>query len=85
MEHDREKTAVIHRLMVHPKHEGKGIGQDLVKYIEILAKENQYGAIRLDVFSENLRAVSFYKKLGYEVAGEVLFRKGRFYCCEKLL
>lgn len=83
--HDREKTAVIHRLMVHPKHEGKGIARDLVKYVEILAKENKYCAIRLDVFSKNLRAVNFYKKLGYEVAGEVLFRKGQFFCFEKLL
>lgn len=81
--YDSDKIAVIHRLMVHPKHEGKRIAHDLVRYIEKLAKENQYGTIRLDVFTENLRAISFYKKLGYEVAGRVTFRKGEFFCCEK--
>jgi len=83
--YDREKIAVIHRLMVHPKIEGKGIAQYLVRYIEKLAKEKQHCAIRLDVFANNLRAVSFYKKLGYEVTGKVTFRKGEFFCCEKLL
>jgi len=83
--YDSEKIAVIHRLMVHPKHEGKGIAQDLIRYIEKLAKENQYGSIRLDVFANNLRAVRFYKKLGFEVAGKVHFRKGEFFCCEKLI
>jgi len=83
--HDREKIAVIHRLMVHQKNEGKGIAQYLVRYIEKLAKEKQYGSIRLDVFANNLRAVSFYKKLGYEVTGKVIFRKGEFFCCEKLI
>ena len=83
--YDSEKIAVIHRLMVHPKHEGKGIAQDLVRYIEKLAKEAQYGSIRLDVFANNLRAVRFYKKRGYEVAGKVIFRKGEFFCCEKLI
>jgi len=62
--------------MVHPKHEGKGIAQYLVRH---------HGAIRLDVFANNLRAVSFYNKLGYEVTGKVIFRKGEFFCCEKLL
>ena len=81
--HNSEKSAVIHRLMVNPNHEGKGIARDLVKYIEKLAKENQYSSIRLDVFTKNLRAVNFYKNLGYEMAGKVVFRKGEFFCCEK--
>ncbi|WP_407309462.1 GNAT family N-acetyltransferase [Desulfosporosinus sp. SB140] len=84
-DYDSQKIAVIHRLMVHPKHEGKGIAQYLVRYIEKLAEEHQYGSIRLDVFEKNLRAVSFYKGLGYQLAGKVTFRKGVFFCCEKLI
>ncbi len=83
--HKAEKIAIIHRLMVHPKHEGRGIAYRLVKYIEELAKEREYESIRLDVFMKNLRAVSFYNKLGYEVVGKVTFRKGEFLCCEKLI
>ncbi|KUO77047.1 MAG: acetyltransferase [Desulfosporosinus sp. BRH_c37] len=83
--YDREKIAVIHRLMVHPKNEGNGIAQDLVSFVEKFAKEKQYRSIRLDVFSKNLRALGFYQKLGYEVTGEVVFRKGVFFCCEKIV
>jgi len=79
------KSAVIHRLMVHPNYEGKGIAKELVEYAERLAKENQSCSIRLDVFTQNHRAVKFYKNLGYEMVGKVVFRKGEFFCCEKLL
>ena len=79
------KIAVIHRLMVHPKYEGKGIARDLVEFIEKLARENGYTALRLDVFSQNLRAINFYKKQGYKVSGKVNFRKGEFLCCEKVI
>jgi len=79
------KIAVIHRLMVHPKYEGKGIARDLVEFIEKLARENGYTALRLDVFSQNLRAINFYKKQGYKVSRKVNFRKGEFLCCEKVI
>lgn len=70
--------------MVHPNYEGKGVAGSLIKFVEKLAKENGYTTIRLDVFSENTRAVNFYKKLGYRVSGKVNFRKGEFLCCEKI-
>jgi len=71
--------------MVHPQHEGKGIAKLLVRYVEELAKNRQYEAIRLDVFVKNPRAVDFYNKLGYKVTGKVIFRKGEFFCYEKLI
>lgn len=82
---NRGKIAVIHRLMVHPKSEGRGIARNLVEFIEKLAKENGYKALRLDVFSQNLRSFNFYKKQGYCVSGKVNFRKGEFLCCEKMI
>lgn len=78
-----EKIAVIHRLMVQPKYEGKGIAKSLVRFVEDLAQERQYDSVRLDVFQKNQRAVNFYHKLGYTVSGKVTFRKGEFWCCEK--
>jgi len=83
--YEREKIAVIHRLMVHPNIEGKSIYQYMVRCIEKFAKEKHYDSIRLDVFSNNLRAVKFYEKLGYKVAGKVIFRKGEFFCCEEIV
>lgn len=83
--HDGENIAVIHRLMVHPKYEGRGIAKSLVGFAEELAQKGQYDSVRLDVFQKNQRAVNFYHKLGYTVSGKVTFRKGKFWCCEKPL
>lgn len=78
-----KRIAVIHRLMVHPEYEGKGIAKSLVRFVEDLARKRRYDSVRLDVFQKNQRAVNFYHKLGYTVSGKVAFRKGEFWCCEK--
>ena len=76
---------VIHRLMVHPKAQGQGFATQLLDFAENLAKRSGFGAIRLDVFSENPVAVRLYEKRGYRRAGSVAFRKGEFFCMEKHL
>lgn len=80
-----QKVAVIHRLMVDPQYQGQGIAQHLMSFVERRAKERGYGAIRLDTFVENEPAIRFYKKRGYNVVGNVYFRKGKFLCFEKRL
>ena len=80
-----DKIAVIHRLMVLPKFEGKGVAGKLLTYAQETAKILGFKAIRLDMFTQNPRAVAFYKKNGYTLRGTVEFRKGRFFCAEKQL
>lgn len=79
------RIAVIHRLCVHPKEQGRGIGRLTVELAEALAKEKGFTHIRLDAFSMNPYALRLYEKLGYRYAGEVHFRKGKFYLMEKSL
>jgi GNAT superfamily N-acetyltransferase len=76
---------VVHRLMVDPKHQGRGIARDLMQFAEAWARANGYGAIRLDAFSANLRALRLYRGLGYRDAGGASLRKGPFRCFEKAL
>lgn len=78
-----EKQLVIHRLCVDPKAQGGGIARKLLEYAEDFAVRNGYGAIRLDAFTQNKRALRLYEKNGYEKVGSVQFRKGEFYCYEK--
>jgi GNAT superfamily N-acetyltransferase len=78
-------VAVIHRLMVHPKAQGKGIAQLLMTFAETRARELGFRAIRLDAFRANPRAQRFYQARQYRLAGEVRFRKGDFDCFEKRL
>ena len=59
---------VIGRLAVLPRFRGEGIGSELVKESERLAKERGASCTRLHA---QCRAVPFYEKLGYEAYGEV--------------
>jgi ribosomal protein S18 acetylase RimI-like enzyme len=79
------KQMVIHRLCVSPLFQGKGIARSLVRFAEDFGRGNGFNSIRLDAFTENKGACGLYEKLGYEKAGVVEFRKGRFYCFEKSL
>jgi ribosomal protein S18 acetylase RimI-like enzyme len=78
-----ERLLVVHRLAVHPNSEGRGIGRKLMEFVEDMARNGGYEAIRLDAFPQNPRAVSLYENLGYRKAGSVVFRKGLFFLYEK--
>jgi GNAT superfamily N-acetyltransferase len=82
---DGVRIAVVHRLMVDPRHQGRGIAREFMSTIEERARVLGYGAIRLDAFSANPRALRLYHGLGYHDAGSVEFRKGLFRCFEKRL
>jgi ribosomal protein S18 acetylase RimI-like enzyme len=79
------RVAVVHRLMIDPRHQGRGIARELMRFAEELARGRGYDAVRLDAFSENPRALRLYQRLGYHDAGTVTFRKGKFHCFEKAL
>ncbi len=79
------RPAVIHRLMVAPAAEGKGIARALMRFLEARGEGLGYNCVRLDVFVQNPRAVRFYELSSYHRAGQVRFRKGNFFCYEKIL
>jgi ribosomal protein S18 acetylase RimI-like enzyme len=79
------RAAVIHRMMVAPRAEGRGIARAMMTFLERSAISSGYASIRLDAFVNNPRAVRFYERCGYRRAGQVRFRKGDFYCFEKEL
>lgn len=67
------KILVVHRLAVHPKHQGKGLAQQLMSYAEDYARQHGYTAIRLDAYEDNPRSQDFYLKMGYTQTGYVQF------------
>ena len=78
-------VGVVHRLMVDPQHQGRGIARALMEVAESQARDRGLGVIRLDCFSENPQALRLYAGLGYRDAGGARLRKGLFRCLEKRL
>lgn len=75
----------IHRLAIHPKHQGQGHAKHLMDFAETYALQNQYKSVRLDTFSQNKRNQKFYKLRGYQRLGHIYFPKQStfpFYCYE---
>jgi GNAT superfamily N-acetyltransferase len=83
-----DKVSVIHRLVVEPNSQGKGVAQKLIHFSEEMAKtEHKSICMRLDAFTENPRALHIYEKNNYYICGKIYFpyREIPFYAFEKIL
>ena len=81
-----DSVLVIHRLGVHPKYQGQGLGKKMCLFAESYGKERNFKSIRLDAYAGNAVSNNLYKSLGYTQAnGYCYFRKKAipFYCFEK--
>jgi len=83
---DKSGTSlIVHRLSIKADCQGQGIAKQLMIFAEEFAKKNNYSSIKLDAFLHNKAALHLYENLGYTKVGTVTFRKGQFYCYEKVL
>lgn len=85
---ETERNLYIHRLAIHPKHQGKGLARELMSFAENYGIENNYSSIRLDTFSQNKRNQKFYELRGYKRLENVYFPNQSvhpFYCYELVL
>lgn len=80
-----EPAAAVHRLMVHPSEQGRGLSKLLMQHAETVALEQGCRSIRLDTFLQNPAAMALYPRLGYQPTGTAMMRKGAFAGFEKLL
>ncbi|TDE07190.1 GNAT family N-acetyltransferase [Flavobacterium sandaracinum] len=64
-----DRCTRLHKIYLLPEAQGKGAGKLLIDTIENLAKENQSVVISLNVNKFN-KAITFYKKIGFEVIFE---------------
>ncbi len=77
------RIGVVHRLMVQPSAQGRGVGAAIMRLTEDLARTLGFDALRLDAFISNPRSLRLYLRLGYADVAGVTFRKGAFRCFEK--
>ena len=59
----------VEELFVLPQYRSHGLGREFFAFAEQYAKERGYARIRLEAEEENVRALSLYKRLGYEEMG----------------
>ncbi len=66
IEADYSRIFVIRTFVVHPSFLKMGIGRTLMNYSFELAQQSGIKSIRLDVYENNLPAISLYEKCGFE-------------------
>lgn len=80
---DGAPVGVVHRLMIDPGCQRRGLARHLMGFAELTARRRGCRAIRLDAFTGNAPSLRLYERLGYADVGQVRFRKGLFRCFEK--
>ncbi len=68
-----DKEIRLMQVAIDGRHQGEGIGRELVKYAEKRAKETGYSKV---IMHAMLSVVSFYERLGYHQEGDIFEEKG---------
>ena len=66
----------LERLYADVAHHGRGVGRRLMQAVHGVARELGGDTIWLTVWTENPRAIAFYRKSGFEVVGSTIFVVG---------
>lgn len=74
----KEKYGEIENFFVKEEFQGKGIGKELIKFIENYARMNKINFLKLNVRLKNTKAINFYKKRGYEKFALIMGKKIKF-------
>jgi ribosomal protein S18 acetylase RimI-like enzyme len=70
----KQNTAILSRIYLLEKFYDLSLGKKLFKFNINLVKENNQIGIWLAVWTENHRAISFYKKMGFKKVGNYDFK-----------
>lgn len=63
----------LRQMAVCKEYRGKGIGAAIIEFAEALAKKNRYSLLMMHARDP---VIDFYKKCGYEIAGDQFFEVG---------
>jgi diamine N-acetyltransferase len=60
----------VSRIYVHPQYKGRGLGRMLMSHAEELCVEHRYQGLWLHCFDQNIEAIKFYERMGFQFAGK---------------
>ena len=64
-------TVKLDKLYVHPRAQGRGLGQALVKHVEASAHSRGFRLLYLQVNKGNTASIAFYRKAGFDITDRV--------------
>ena len=70
------ESVEVERIYVRKEHKGKGLGKVLMEYAFQQAIQNKKAYVWLGVWEKNVKAITFYEKMGFKEAGQHSFRIG---------
>ena len=68
---DTQKTQSCNSVTMKKNEWGNGLGTEMIKKVIKTAKAIGYTQLELGVFSENLRALKLYEKMGFSECGRI--------------
>ena len=71
----RERRIEVEALFVKESYRGRGVGKDVLNYLEQSGASRGIRHFHISVFASNHAAYDMYTKLGYQSFGEVLLEK----------
>ena len=74
-----ERPSELYRLYVSSRWHGRGVAQQIMDEVKATAARAGSDRIWLGVWEHNPRALAFYRKYGFEVVGDHVFRFGTEY------
>lgn len=77
IEGDRSQACELKQLYVFKGYHGLGVAHAFMRQFASWADENRFQMAYISCWSENYRALAFYKKYGFEKTGEYQFMVGK--------
>lgn len=78
LNYEAKPRLMIHKLYLLPGVQDLGIGARFIQLLTDIARMNNNTALRLKVFYLNLKAIGFYRKQGFSIAGTETTRFGKY-------
>ncbi len=68
------KSIFVHHISIASEYQNKGLGKELMNKVKEFAVERGIKRIELDYWSDNENAKRFYKKIGFNIYREFVFK-----------
>jgi diamine N-acetyltransferase len=74
MRHYCGKSLELDHVIVSPQHQGRGLGEAMMNYIKLYARQQGYDALELNHYQSNTGAARFYERQGFKTPGHHLIQ-----------